>query len=99
MISQYQILSLKELGFSWKKIAQLRVISRKVLLRKRKEFSVNISKYSEIDDDSINHIMQEIIKLNPNGGEKMVNGSLLARGVIVQVIKKIDPNRSSSCKR
>ena len=37
MISQQQVLSLKELGFSWKKIAQLLGVSRKTLLREEKE--------------------------------------------------------------
>ena len=65
---------------------------------------MSVRKYSEIGNDSLDDIMQEIIQLNPNAGEKMVNGSLLARGVIVQrerirkSIKKIHPNRSSSCK-
>ena len=103
VISQQQVLSLKELGFSWTKIAQLLGASRKTLLRKKKEFSMSVPKYSEIDDDD--DIIREIIQLYPNASEKMVNGLLLARGVIVQrervrkSIKKIDPNRSSSCKR
>ena len=66
---------------------------------------MSVPKYSEIDDDPLDDIILEIIQLNPNAGEKMVNGTLLARGVIVQrervrkSIKKIDPNRSSSCKK
>ena len=52
MISQQQVVSLKELGFSWNKIAQLLGVSRKTLLRKRKEFSMSLPKFSEIDDDS-----------------------------------------------
>ena len=61
MISQQQVVSLKELGFSWKKIAQLLGVSRKTLLRKRKEFSMSLPKFSEIDDDSLDDIIQEII--------------------------------------
>ena len=44
---------------------------------------MSVPKYSEIDDDSLDDMMQEIIQLNPNTGKKMVNGSLLARGVMV----------------
>ena len=61
MISQQQVVSLKELGFSWNKIAQLLGVSRKTLLRKRKEFSMSLPKFSEIDDDSLDDIIQEII--------------------------------------
>ena len=66
---------------------------------------MSVPKYSEIDDNSLDDIIQEIIQSNPNAGEKMVNGSLLARLVIVQrerirkSIKKMHPNRSSFCKR
>lgn len=45
---------------------------------------MSVPKYSETDDDSLDNIIQEIIQLNPNTGEMMVDGSLLARGVIVQ---------------
>ena len=61
VISQQQVLCLKELGFSWKKIAQLLGVSRKTLLRKRKEFSMSLPKFSEIDDGSLDDIIQEII--------------------------------------
>ena len=61
MISQQQVISLKELGFPWKKIAQLLGVSRKTLLRKRKEFSMSLPKFSEIDDDCLDDIIQEII--------------------------------------
>ena len=61
MISQQQVVSLKELGFSWKKTAQLLGVSRETLLRKRKEFSMSLPKFSEIDDDSLDDIIQEII--------------------------------------
>ena len=84
VISQQQLLSYKELVFWWKKIAQLLGVSRKTLLSKTKEFSMSVPKYSETDDDSLDNIIQEIIQLNPNTGEMMVDGSLLARGVIVQ---------------
>ena len=67
MTSQQQVLSLKELGFSWTKITQLLGASRKTLLTERKEYQ-SVPKYSEIDDDFLDDIIQEIIQLDPNAG-------------------------------
>ena len=46
----------------------------------RKDFSDYAAAYKEIDDAQLDGLIQEILRVLPHCGERMVTGALLSRG-------------------
>ena len=98
-ISEEQVISLRSIGFRWNQIADMIGISERTLRRRRAEFVTvdGSDNFTNLSDADLDNIMRDIVHECPNAGERMVIGSLRARGVIVQrtrvreSILRVDP--------
>ena len=97
-ISKRHIEFLRELHFSWTKIAEMRNISTKTLQRRRGEFQINEEQsWSTINDDELQNVMQEIMSITPGIGQTRMLGALKSRGIRVQrsrvrvLMRELDP--------
>ena len=59
---------LRDLGFTWKKIAEILCVSDRTLRTKRKELEITY-KYTGIIDNDLDKFIEEILKESPNMGE------------------------------
>ena len=100
LVEPNQILYLRELNFTWSSIGQIFGVSRSSLYRLRKEFGLlNLPKYSEscICDEDLWDAVALIKREMPDIGEKMLNGALQSRNIIVprrrvrEALHKVDP--------
>ena len=79
---------LRDLGFKWKKIAEILCESERTLRTKKYELEIT---------DKYTGIIQEILKESLNMGEKMLQGALQSRGIRTQrrrlrfSIERVDP--------
>lgn len=80
-VSAEQITYLQETGMSLKNIASCLGISERTLYRKRVELGVEMRKFTEITDVSLERIIRLILSRTPNAGETYVKGSLRSRGI------------------
>lgn len=73
---------LRSLNFTWAEVSSVLGVSSRTLQRRAKEW--NISRFTVIADQALDHEIYQI-KLNfPNSGEVMITGHLLSRGIHVQ---------------
>ncbi len=82
VITREQILSLRETGMMWNDIAKCLNISTKTLYRHRRELRIP-EKFTDINNADLLAIIQEILTLTPNAGERYVMGGLRGRGVTI----------------
>ena len=76
---------LRDMHFSWEKIAELLGISTKTLSRRRKEFQINDEEsFLSLTDEELVTIMQEIMNVTPGIGQIRMLGALKSRGIRVQ---------------
>ena len=74
---RYQIQELerlRDLGFTWKKIAEIVCVSERTLRTKRHELEIT-DKYTGIRDNELNNFIQEILEESPNKGRKNASRS------------------------
>ena len=94
---------LRSLYFSWEAIAGILQVSISTLQRRRKEFGLSDSAYSEISDDELDEMYRRITGspttgiLTPNIGRRRFIGALRSRGLNVQrwrvteCLRRVDP--------
>ena len=105
MVNEDQVLGLRSLGMKWKKISCLLGISVKTLRRKRCKFEKGLTSYSELSETELDDLLRDVVFQNPNMGERMLQGVLLARGYKVQRLKlrnsirRVNPNPQGFNKR
>ena len=96
-VSKRQIEFLRELHFSWTRIAELLGISPRTLSRRRKEFEINDQHWSSLSDEELKEIMQQIMTVTPGIGQTRMVGALKSRGIRVQrfrvrvLLRELDP--------
>lgn len=99
-ITREQIKHLRSLNFSWKKIAQLLNISLSTLKRRKNELfllSDRPNEFSDITEERLDRIYQELCSVIPNMGRRRFIGALRARGLKIQrdrvmdYIRRVDP--------
>ena len=98
-VSLSQVSGLRELGFSWSKIAKLIGVGDRTLLRRRQESGQEhlLNGISEISNEQLDDIVSEITLRAPDAGERMIIGAVRARRVRVQrwrireAISRVDP--------
>jgi len=78
-----QILELRQLHFSWTKIAAISGISRSTLYRRLEEAGISPSDYSPISDQELDGKIRCIKEGHPNDGEVLIQGHLARMGVRV----------------
>ena len=89
---------LRELQFSWTKIASILEISRSTLYRRLAQEGIDLAcTFSNISDSALDGVMNSIKQAHPNDGERLVIGHLrclgyrLPRSRIRASIHRIDP--------
>ena len=74
---RYQIQELeglRDLGFTWKKIAEIVCVSERTLRTKKHELEIT-DKYTGIRDNELDNFIQEIPEESPNKGRKNASRS------------------------
>ena len=102
-ITKEQLEHLRSLYFSWEAIAGILQVSVSTLHRRREEFGLRDSSFSDISDDELDEIYRSITGdsstglLTPNIGRRRFIGALRSRGLNVQrwriaeCLRRVDP--------
>ncbi|XP_044171565.1 uncharacterized protein LOC122955897 [Acropora millepora] len=98
LISAEQLQFLRDLHFSWTKIAKILGLSRKTINRRRQELGMSLElSWSRISDNELKQIMCDIQTLTPGIGQTRMLGALRSRGLKIQrwrvrqCLREIDP--------
>lgn len=84
-------------GFRWATIARNLHVSERTLRRRRHEFGFTSLTFSDIDNNSLDEIVREILRVTPRIGFRLVQGALRQRGITVQrrrileAMRRVDP--------
>ena len=73
-IHREELEGLRDLGFTWKKIAEILCVSERTLRTKRHELEIT-DKYTGIRDNELDNFIQEILEESPNMREKNASRS------------------------
>lgn len=79
-----QAIYLLDAGFSMSEISRMFLVHRTTFWRRLKSESVNFNRYSNINDDTLKHVMKDIQKAHPHCGVAMMMGHLRSRGLYLQ---------------
>jgi predicted transcriptional regulator len=97
-ISPLQIEHLLELGFAAVDIAKVLGVSRSTVSRRMRHYGLSVSRtYCCISDSDLDDIVRSISHLFPGCGNKMMEGHLRERGIVVQqtrireALRRTDP--------
>ncbi len=83
-VCKEELLRLKELNYSWTKIARMIGVSRSTLYRKLRDFDIDSSdSYSDIAPSDLDDLLKEIKVEQPDIGEVILQGRLLHMGIKV----------------
>ena len=98
MVDFEDIELLRRFHFTWCQIAEILGISRSTLYRRIEEEGLGADlRYTNISDGELDHHMEDIKKLHPNDGERLIIGHLRSRCVFVPrsriraSIHRVDP--------
>eukprot|EP00794_Sanderia_malayensis_P013437 gene13437-14820_t len=80
-ISKEQLEFLRSLQFTWKRIAKLLGVSVSTITRKRNIYQLEeeLPEWSQLSDDELDEVVQEIRTSKPNIGERRLVGALRSR--------------------
>ena len=90
------ILELRQLNYSWNKIATMMGISRWTLYRRLDEFGIDATTFTDISEPHLDEVLRDIKRQHPNYGEVMLQGCLLhmnikvPRAMLRQAIHRVD---------
>eukprot|EP00794_Sanderia_malayensis_P001565 gene1565-1725_t len=98
-ISKEQLEFLRSLQFTWKRIAKLLGVSVSTIATKRNIYQLeeDLPEWSQLSDEELDGVVQEIRTLTPNIGERRLVGALRSRGIRIQrrrvrtSLKRVDP--------
>ena len=98
-ISKYMLLYFVEASFTQHDISKIIGVSTKTVSRRMQEFGIlqEIPKYTEIGNQELEKIVQQVVSEFPNSGIRMVRGHLLSKGIKVTwertrcTLWKVDP--------
>ena len=76
-LNKEDILELRQLNFSWKKIASILGVSRQTLYRRLEEFDISTDKFSDMSQIDLDELVRDIKKEHPHCGEVMLQGLLI----------------------
>ena len=82
-INKEDILELRQLNFSWTKIASMLGVSRQTLYRRLEEFDISTDKFSELSQTDLDELVRDIKKEHPHCGEVLLQGLLIHKGIKV----------------
>ena len=72
-ICKEELLALRQLNYSWTKIARMLGVCRSTLYRRLEEFGINTDSYSNISSSDLDEIVKDIKASQPNIGEVILN--------------------------
>ena len=96
-IYREELEGLRDLGFTWKKIAEILCVSERTLRTKIHELEIT-DKYTGIRDNELDNFNREILEESPNMRKKILQGALQSRGIRIRrrhlrsSIERVDPN-------
>ena len=97
---------LRHLRFSWSKIAVILGVSRSTLYRRLEGEGISReSFYSDISDNQLDKVIEEIKETHANDGEVLMAGHLVTRGLLVPrsrlraSIHRVDPENTAARRR
>ena len=82
-VARDEIIYLKQLNYSWTKIAEILQISRQTLYRRLQLFGIDPCKFSLISESDLDNAVKDIKVSHPSSGEVMMQGHLMYRGIKV----------------
>ena len=89
-VTKAQIESLREIGFSWTKLAQMIGVSWVTLYRRRQELGLSeMHSYSTITDaelDAVIAVVKSIVDQSPNSGQVMMRVLLLGVDYVFKAV-------------
>ena len=102
MAWNYSLLNLRSLGYTWKEISSLLILSCSTLWRRVAELGIREqTRYSNISDEELDQVIRSFIATHGSHiGFSMVYGHLHSTGLKVQRdgirtgLKRVDPNNS-----
>ena len=73
-ITEFQIWGLRSVGFTWRKITSLFIVSERTLRQRRQEMGwpMREQEFSQISDDTLDIALRNMLSLSPNSGEMSV---------------------------
>lgn len=77
------LLALKQLNYSWTKIARMIGVSRSTLYRRLEEFNIDCKSYTDISPSELDDVLKDIKLNHPDIGEVILRGHLLHMGIKV----------------
>ena len=96
-IKKKQLQFLRSKHFTWVSISKLLHISPRTLRRRKNELGMEDETFTNIPDDQLGEVMQEVRRSTPNIGQSRMIGALRSRGLRVQrwrvrnMLRQIDP--------
>lgn len=82
-INKEDIFELRQLNFSWTKIASILGVSRQTLYRRLEEFDISTDKFSDLSQTDLDEVVRDTKKEHPHCGEVMLQGLLIHKGIKV----------------
>lgn len=82
-VTREEIIHLKQLNYTWTKIAEILQISRQTLYRRLQEFGIDPCQFSPISESDLDDTLKDIKVSHPSSGEVIIQGHLLYRGIKV----------------
>lgn len=79
-----QVELFRSVGYSWLEVSNLLSVSRTTLWRRFRDLNIPTNRYSNINDQELDHVVQSIQETHINIGLIMLQGYLLSRGITVQ---------------
>ena len=90
VIKREQLLFLRDLRFTWTRIALMYGISRRTLYNIRFEFGLvgpHYENFTNITSDDLKEVIRDIKRAMPEAGQNMVRGLLKARNINVSMVR------------
>ncbi|XP_054593353.2 uncharacterized protein [Nothobranchius furzeri] len=76
---------MRDLGFSWMAISRMLSVNIRTLFNHRTQLGlVDYGSFTNISNEDLDHLINEVIRQTPGSGETYITGSLRGRGVRVQ---------------
>ena len=106
-ITREQLETFDELGFTYSQVASILCVSMQTLRNERREFGMPFAahdQYTQITDDEVDAVINEILHITAEAGERLVTGALGSRGISLQrhiireAIMRVDPI-GGACRR
>jgi hypothetical protein len=82
-ITKEQLLTLRETGMKWSKIAECLNVSERTLYSRVHEYDIH-GTFSDISNTELDKVLGDILSITPRVGESHIRGSLRSKGKLVQ---------------